>query len=303
MSKLVFTSPSGSVELAGAEYHHLLRIAGMPGEVAWDVGGWNRAEEIMALLQRDRDNGHLFDAFEKAKAPGGSHLWRDFLDSLRTSLKVGNFRMVIAGVELRTGNCELNTALAFGSDPVRLAAKLAHWADRFPFVEGPDRAWMAGVIEEGLRTGIYRRALNGYDLGWPAVQEFLRCRDDEPVVAWYTVADSFPSRSVADWAAPQMPEDWMPEWARSEQGRAEWDAAEYSDDVRRSYWDEHVSDLWDDLPEAESWERSLRGLRAKRPWIRLYPDLTHYTFHFGVNIFDLFAPDRDERVRAAASED
>lgn len=323
MSRLYFSSPSGEAELGGAEYHWLRQLAYRPGISAWDLDDFDRAAEIMALLTPERNTRHLFDEFDKASAQEqrNKELWaewermprprphpltdyepqRQFVQTLRTSMRVNSHAMTIAGVGLRTGDVELNTALAAGSDPVRLAAKLACWADRFPFVEGSDRAWMAGIIEQGLKSGMYRHTLNGHDLGWQGVVEFLRSRDDEPVVLHYSVEDSFPSRSVADWTAPQMPEDWVPEWARNEEGRAEWDAEERFD-VRSSYWDEHVSDLWYALPEAERWERSLAGLREKRPWIRLYPDLAHYTFHLGVNVYDLFAPDRDERVLAAAAE-
>lgn len=301
MSRLYFSSPSGEAELSGAEWHWLRRLAQRPGEAAWDLSTFDRAEQVMALIERDRSSGHLFDSFEKAKSPG--QVWtakREFLETLRLALRVETYFVPIAGIRLRTSDVELNTALVAGSDLIRLAAKLSMWADRFPFVEGPDRAWLADLIEQGLKSGMYRRTLNGYDLGWPAVVEFLRSRDDEPVVVHYSVEDSFPSRSVADWTAPQMPEGWVPEWARDEQGRAEWEA-EYHDP--QEYWDEHTSDLWYELPEAERWERSLAGLRERRPWIRLYPDLAHYTFHLGVTVYDLFAPDRDERVLAAARED
>jgi hypothetical protein len=224
-----------------------------------------------------------------------------FVQHLRTSLRVNSHPMRVGGIELRSANVELNTALVAGSDLVRLAAKLSMWADRFPFVEGADRAWLADLIEQGLKSGMYRRSLNGHDIGWPGVVELLRSRDDEPVVVHYSVEDSFPSRSVADWAPPEMPEGWAPDWATDRSDAGEW--ASMPDDQRRAYWGEHVSDLWYELPLAERWERSLAGLREKRPWIRLYPDLAHYTFHLGVNVYDLFAPDRDERVRAAAQEE
>lgn len=46
---------------------------------------------------------------------------------------------------------------------------------------------------------------------------------------------------------------------------------------------------------------ALAGLRRKQPWARIAPD-TLATSSFGpmVTVYDLFAPDRDERVRRAA---
>lgn len=46
------------------------------------------------------------------------------------------------------------------------------------------------------------------------------------------------------------------------------------------------------------------ALRERRPWARLAPDtLTEVTFGPPVTIYDLFAPDRDERVRTAFAQE
>jgi hypothetical protein len=50
----------------------------------------------------------------------------------------------------------LNTALAWGSDPVRLLVRLYGGVGRFLYVEGPHRVWLTTLIEEGRDRGVLR---------------------------------------------------------------------------------------------------------------------------------------------------
>lgn len=54
----------------------------------------------------------------------------------------------------------LNTVLALGNDPVCLFARLHGQCERHAYVEGPDRSWLAGVIQQGLDCGIYRQTVS-----------------------------------------------------------------------------------------------------------------------------------------------
>ena len=59
-------------------------------------------------------------------------------------------------------------------------------------------------------------------------------------------------------------------------------------------------DSWYDLPDQVRWDTAMAALRRDRPWARLSPGtLQTVTFGPGVTVYDLFASDRDERVRAA----
>jgi len=210
----------------------------------------------------------------------------------------------------------LNTALATGSDPVRLAAKLSGW--EHVWVDGPDRAWLADVIDEGLEHGPFRRGMWYVDAvggghvaeghpdrkwssqGWEDVTAFLRDRDNEPVVTEHSTGDSFPDRVLAGWK-PVVDPRWVPEWV-SKDGGVEWGAM--SADERAECRQEHAEEQWGDLPAEERWQRSLDGLRAQRPWARLSPEtLGEVWFGPCVTVYDLLAPDRDERVRRAWAEE
>jgi hypothetical protein len=318
MSRLHFNSPSGTADLHGSEFAWFRHIALSPASAAWDLDGLGgrleRAQEILAMMSADTLDGYLHDDLRKAL--DADRYGGDVFDainrlvmSLRTALRASGLTFEVAGVRLRSTDVELNTALAAGSDPVRLAAKLNGWAESHAWVEGPDRAWLAKIIDDGLEAGIFRRGFwyaatadglkdRWSNQGWDEVTAFLRARDDEPVVLSYSVGDSWPNPEVADWA-PEVPADWRPDWATDGAGRAEWDA--YSDDERASWRNDYALDAWAGLPDTEQWERALAGLRRHRPWARLSPaTLAEVYFGIPVTVYDLLASDRDERVRAAA---
>lgn len=334
MSRVYFHSPSGVAELHGSERAWLRHLARGPADAAWDLRSHalERAEQILAMVPEVPDGPHganyLHNDLRAAQEQHRRNVvvykqWkpgiglpghtdhepeRRLLTALRTRLRVDGVTLNVAGVELRSDNVEMNTALVAGSDPIKLAAKIDGWCESHAWVEGPDRAWLADIIEQGLTSGMYRRGLwysddpNGPKdkwsvQGWEDVQAHLRARDDEPVVLSYSAADSFPNQTVADWQ-PVVDPQWMPDWADGD-GFNEWSemGADEQDEARR----QHARDQWYELPDERRWELAMAGLRRSRAWARLGPGtLTEVTFHLPVTVYDLFAPDRDERVRAAA---
>ncbi|MEU4234822.1 hypothetical protein AB0F17_62005 [Nonomuraea sp. NPDC026600] len=291
MSRLYFATPTSRAELHGSEFMWLRELGQRPGRAAWELDrfeAFERAAEILSWVPEVPDRGHgegyLHRNLREAQANPGPFGEReqDLISSLQSALHGNGLKLHIAGAELSSLDVEFNTALVAGSDPVRLAAKIGAWTHHNPYIEGPDRWWAANVIEEGLTTGQYRRTLlvrpspvnaepRLVDQGWDDVLAFLRERDDEPVVLHYSGDWGFPSPEAA---AFELPED--------EHGGA--DLAP-----------------WDALPDDRQWELAVAGLRRGRPWARLAPDtLAEVPFGPMVSVYDLFAPNRDERVRRAA---
>lgn len=156
-----------------------------------------------------------------------------FFDNLRTWMFAGfnsTFHLP-DGRQASVFETALNTVVAMGSDPMRLLAKLHGQCELHAYVEGPNRAWLAGIIEQGIKDKILRVWENDFNGGWPAVVKLLRSRDDEPVVTSYSVTEQFPNRYVAH-----------------EYG--EWKPNENDPD----------GDSWYELPEKEQWELALTGL-------------------------------------------
>lgn len=215
------------------------------------------------------------------------------MEALDTALHVEGFDLDVAGVALHTMDVGLNTALAAGSDPIKLAAKLHGYCELHAWVDGPDRAWLAGIMQEGLDIGLYRRGIwyskmpdgprdQWTPQGWEDVITLLRARDDEPVVTSYTVCDGFPNPEFG----------WMQPWPDGVPKT--WDAL--SDEQQQERTDR--SEAWYDLDHDERWRISMEALRS-RPGGQLSPSTLADAFGPGVTVYDLLAQDRDERVRAA----
>jgi hypothetical protein len=344
VSRIYWHSPSRDVELRGSERAWCGHIARGPAEAAWDLhgsGAYGRAVQIVALVPEvpDRGSGENYlhtslraaqeqeaanKALYAAWKPGQPGPWgvdyepeRKFVNSLRLKLRADTVKLQVAGVELDSADLDMNTALVAGSDPVRLATKIHGWCEAHCWVDGPDRAWLADIIDEGLRVGIFRRGLWYVDRpcdgppseqpdrqwspqGWDDVTGLLRERDDEPVVMSYSVCDSFPNQETAYWIPEPLPDEWVPDWATTPEGLAEWLEIDEEGRAERRHTAER--DQWYALPDEEKWRLAMAGLRD-RGWGQLSPDtLATEMFSWPVTVYDLFAPDRDERIRAACTE-
>ncbi len=112
---------------------------------------------------------------------------------------------------------QLNTAILIGNDAVILLARLHGQCEIHGYVEGPNRAWLAGIVDGGLASGILRESM-----GWEGVAELLRASEEGPVVTSYSVTDSFPGQVAAGWGG------WEPEhedgWYELD-GPAQWELA------------------------------------------------------------------------------
>lgn len=290
MSCVYFHTPTQETHLAGSERAWLKTLTEGIGRSAWnlDFTGWDNAKRIMAMYSTDAgDNRHAEYVpiqFEDARQdPRGI---QKFLTSLNLALSARGLDFKVKGVKLHSSSVELNTTLAVGSPALQLAAKIHGWCETHAYIEGEDRAWVADIIDQGLKARIYRGALHStdregkpaiYDVGWERVQDLLRTRDDEPVVMSYSVCETFPNSEVID--------DW------------------YAGAEKES---EHMalSEKWYELDDDEKWARAMPALRKNKPWARIAPDtLGDVYFGLPVTIHDLLAEDRDERIAAAVTKD
>lgn len=323
MSRVYFRSPSGTAELHGSERAWLGTIAAGPARSAWRLGDADLEQmaSIIGMIPEVPDGqygaNYLHTTLREAQAeesrPSGPRTYEPFRQ-LRSALDMrlgsrhaeGVFE--VAGHRVNIADVILNTALVAGSPPIQLAAKLDGWCEIHAWVNGPDRAWLADVITEGLDVGIFRRGFwfadapnapkdRWSDQGWDGVLELLRARADEPVVTSYSASERFPNAGAAGWEPPPMPDDWRPDWAATD-GFNEWQAM--STDAQRDYYRDEAGDDWYGRPEDEQWAQALAGLKASRPWLQLTPEsLAGTTFRQRVTVYDLLAPNRDERVEAA----
>ncbi|MER0476945.1 hypothetical protein ABR737_01000 [Streptomyces sp. Edi2] len=159
----------------------------------------------------------------------------------------------------------LNTAHSLGSDPVKLAARLHGQCESNCWVDGPNRQWLAQVVQDGLDTGLYRPGL-----GWEEARDLLSKRDDSPVVVSTNAA---------------FPSPWGP-WANTHAGP---DAD--SDDILQA---------WEELPTAQQWSYGLQALRSRtEDRLEIRPDWATYRFGHTLSFLDLLAEDHAARMDCA----
>jgi hypothetical protein len=336
VSRVYWHSPSGEAELYGSERAWLEHVARGPATVAWNLtdsaDDLAKSQQILAMVPEVPDgeygSNYLHTGLQEAEAEHNANraalkadkppflhsrlrfdAQRQHLQSLRMRLR--NLELVVGPHRLHSSNVELNTALKVGSDPIKLAAKIHGWCEAHCYIEGEDRGWAADIIDEGLAVGVYRKGMwyvsrphdpvsegprheqpdaQFHSQGWEDVLTHLRSRDDEPVVLSYSVCDQFPNAETAL--------DYLPPWPEGVPER--YDALPKKDQIKR----DRLREKWYDLPSEQQWELGMAGLRTNKPWARLSPKtLGTIFFCEPVTVYDLLAPDRDERVAACFAKE
>ncbi len=289
MSRIIFHSEHGTADLDGSEGRHLLALATAPARSYWadwldGPGELDRLSDLIGLIRPGDHLAYLHRLLADAQG-GPSNSDTGTVSKLReatlAALQTG-VRLQVAGVALNSQDLNLNTALTLRSPLLALAAKISSWCSHSCWIEGPDRAWIASLIEHGLENGAYRKGLTVpsqsgtsryLSQGWEDCVRLLRARDDGPVVLTDSASNSFPDAELTlDW--PQQPSE-----DEAEQLRAAFDA----------------------LPAGQRWAQAVQGLRRRRPWARLGEDtLFTVTFRHPVSVLDILAVDCGARVAAAA---
>lgn len=179
------------------------------------------------------------------------------IDSVKSHLRHGG-HFIIEGQKEEAWIVALNTALAMGSDPLKLLARLHGQCEVHCWVDGPNRKWLADIIRRGRKTQVLRK-----DMGWETVAAFLEKADDDPVVCSYSVCNSFPDY------------DCLPE---SHQLK-DWD--------KERQLEKHHEEFLD-LPPDKAWELCIRGLREADNGLELTPeDWNEFHFYRGWSAFNL----------------
>lgn len=178
MSRIYFHTPTETAELLGSEHAH----AGLFSEnlgfgVLEDMCD---EDELGALVGLPRRHPMLRVSLRYADKPLLEH----------------------NGVRITAWPLLLNTALIVGNDAVKLLTRISAQCEIHGWIAGEDRDWMADIIEDGRRLGIFR-----VRQGWEEVVAMLRRNDREPVVLSYSVTDEFPNYPSSTWEPPIGLED------------------------------------------------------------------------------------------------
>jgi hypothetical protein len=247
MSRIYFHSQEGAVEVKGVERAWFGLLAGRFSLGILGLDYWSDGAEsphpIRAFLRPESYLNH------------SSYQGTGFVRALETALQVGFDRsLVVHGEPLDCFLMHLNTLMAVGNDPLRLAARLHGQCEIHAWVAGANRDWLAGIVLEGLRRGVFRPRM-----GWEEVVAFLRLNAALPVVTSYSVCEQFPNQSVG------MRGGFVrPTAVDEETGEA---VPDY--------------DAWYELPLGRQWAYALAGL-SDEPSLEMRPD-DWVDYHFGEN--------------------
>lgn len=193
MSTVYFHSPDKTAALAGIERHLYGRLC---SDLAIGVSDINHD-----FFQKERAEQWAKYLSEKGSLRGfvTSGDYRSFFHLLPQIIENGfsGDTFVYKGHGLSNFSLVLNTAICYGSNPIRLAARIHGQCEIHGWVEGRDRAWLADLFEEGLSSSIFRRTFRDKSVGYDKVIEHLRSSTEFPVVMSYSVCDSFPNRMLA----------------------------------------------------------------------------------------------------------
>lgn len=267
MSGVYFHTPSGTEQVSGAERAQM-------GAISMEIG---RAVLIGALDCSDDPTVHLNPNHERVRDRSS---WVPSALTQRLDYILGGLRydtshaLLFEGEPVAHGDVVMNTALAVGSDAIRLGVRIDGQCEIHGFIEGEDRAWVADLIADACDRGVFRRdfSVRHRDAGgWDAVVGLLRSRADEPVVLSYSVTAGWPNLECSTWIAPNA-------------GR-EWD----TDDDKDLAVDEDYA-AWEAIGEAEQWRTGMEWLRASPRLLRFDPNhWADYRFGNCLTAFD-FAP-------------
>lgn len=252
MSRITFHSPSGEAELCGRERAHMSSLVN-----TLFLAGMGFTSSSMRREHREMCSG-LFTCYDIPFRDDKA--WADSA-ALWLSVSMGDRRPIrTPSGYIDAFHAALNTAIAVGSDPVRLCARIHAQCEIHCYVEGPNRAWLADIIAEGRRTGIFRGppALREWGL-WEPIVEFLRAKDDEPVVLSDSVSDGFP-----DWPLVLDAGVWTPP------------PFKITDEYPSPDWaPEFTSAEWYKLSDGERWRLGMDALRKQQTdglGLELQPD-------------------------------
>ena len=190
------------------------------------------AELTKAILRPQSNRDLLLSAIPSshylATSQENNIIWAD---RFRVALEFDGLELTVDDKKIGYFDLFLNTALAVGSDALKMLASIHGQCEVNAFIRGKNRAWMADIIENDM-AGLFRPGK-----GWDEVIEFLRESEDETVFMSYSVTGDILGNVFSEWLKNVMKEKGL-------------DADE--EDNYGVYQD--LSDEWESFDTDKQWE-------------------------------------------------
>lgn len=295
MSRVYWHSRERDAELHGSERAWLSHIAQGPATAAWDLDAvtdrLDQAIKIASMIPEVEPgefganylHEHMRKAIEQDRLNKEYYAWhygtaskkpeqrpaiwapdfqpgRKFIESLK--MRLGS---IVSDTNFLINGHKINAWVTGLNTAIVMGSRPVQLATRI-YAQCELHCWIESRdrvwLDEIIGEGL---AIGIYRQGaWADVRRLLLEGDDGPVVLAYSVTDSFPNRYINEETATRIAEE-----------------------------------DWYELPGEERWDIALADLRRCRPWARIGPDTLDSCFEQGLTVYDLLAPDRDERVAEA----
>lgn len=158
---LRFCTTSGAAELSTSAVDGLRQLVFRTALGLAETGSRESLERWQPLLSEDCE---LLDADRDA--------FQAFFAPCWIGGAAFGFQLEWRGWELDTFELSLNTALALGGDPLRLAARVAGLGREQLWVDSADRPWLAETIARGLQIRLFSDS-DSEGEGWAKVHALL----------------------------------------------------------------------------------------------------------------------------------
>lgn len=279
MSRTYFHSPERESAVYGSERAYASILA---QDLTWGLV----AHRATSSFDKDRLLKHFY-GFEPHWRDKNSHLQHDpyysrliIQDELRSFFGsfYGRDRYIEVGEnKVDPLDFSLNTAIACGSRPLVLLAKLHGSCEDYAWIDPADCEWFADIIDEGRKMQVMRE-----NAGWEDVADHARevARTGiGPLVTSYSVCESFPYGLLE----PPKCEKCDGEGFLPEQNAAG------EDYCPECHGDGRLYDSIYDLPDDVKWEQAVDAMKARQYNRQISPDTMDVGFASGLGLFDLLA--------------
>lgn len=248
MSRINFHSLEKTVEVTGSDRAHFNGLV----------------SEMFAGLLNLRSNADLISPLIPSRhymyqtSPNSMAL-DNWASQIETSISVGMLDLELDGNQLSSYALSLNTAQRYGGDALKLAARIHAQSELHGWVDGPNRAWLATIIEQAPTT-IFR------DKAWSEVVKLLRSTAEGEVVMSYSVGDLFPNFSYSSNHI-----NWESSMAEEEELEVE-----------------TLEEEWYSKSDEDKWKESMTYLKSVPGKLEIKPDdWVDYTYSHGLDALSL----------------
>jgi len=235
MSRIYFHSKTETAEVSGRERAYFGNLC--TDALLFSLGDLTHYGDDPHWILKHVPEGHYLHDLDRSP--------QHFQSSLKTWLAVGsmsfgdNGYMVLNGKKHPLFDLQLNTAQKMGGNALKLAARIHGQCEIHLWVDGPNRMWLADMIEDSCKRMIFRR-----EQGWDSVVKFLLSSSEKPVVCSYSVCEQFPNCHLAEQGGFVVP----------------------------VIDGERMTDAFYDLSDEDKWNFAFKGLTSTERGLELKPD-------------------------------